>query len=582
MLRFILPQGDTARAEIEQQVQLLLRVEPTRLLTTSVAFLLTAVFLPIWLALGAMGLDLLLESLGLRLMRNLDPARHRLRYLAALGTVILSEVSFALPCLLIWQQEGDFAKATAVGLLSMTLFQLSTVRAIHLPFGMAGAIGAGLVAAIGNGYYWWHQQSLLGFAISSMGLLAALAYAFGAMFSNHALHVELMQRGVKADAANRAKGRFLAQMSHELRTPLNAIVGMGEAELAQSPDPAARARMGTLVGSAMDLAAILDDILQMAAVEEQQLPIRPVVAQPRAVIEATVALFQPVFDRAGLWLRLDFVDLRQAGGAAALQVPEHAEFDPQRLRQCLSNLLSNAQKFTQTGGASVRVSYRPQSLRAPGKPAFGVLQIDVLDTGRGISAIERATLFRPFQRGDSTHAGSGLGLAISRGIAQQMQGDLECLPSPTGALFRLTLPIRPAEITQSTPAVAMDLTGRHILVVDDIATNRLVAATYLRGMQARVEEAASGAAALSKIAAARPDLVLLDLHMPGLSGAETLAAIRALPGPHLTVVAMTADTSVAERAQYLAAGLDGCVTKPLTLQALQLGLAPHLAKAVRR
>ncbi len=575
MLRFLMP-GPDAAAQISTQLQMLTAVEPTRLLSTSIAFALMALFLPPWLVLAALGADTALEGLSFQLLRALDPITQPRRYLAAVATVFLTETSYTLCCVLIWQQDAEFAKAAAAGLLSMTLFQLSTVRAIHMPFGIAGLAAATLTALIGNGFYWLERQDWLGFAVSSIALLAAIYYGLGAMRSNHALHVEISSRGVRADAANRAKGRFLAQMSHELSTPLNAIVGMGEAELLHAPSPATQERMHTLVDSAMDLAAILDDILQMAAIEENQLPLRPTLARPKEVIEATVALFQPVFAKAGLWLRLEFISQQLPGGRLAPDLPETAEFDPQRLRQCLSNLLSNALKFTETGGATVWVSYRKQPMQRAGKAESGLLQIDVADTGRGIPAHERDLLFQPFQRGAGAHSGSGLGLAISRSIAQQMQGDLQHLPSQIGALFRLSVMIRPATTPVRLPDSTVNLAGQRILVVDDIATNRLVAATYLRGMQVRVDEVESGAEALQAIVAKRPDLVLLDLHMPGLSGIETLAAIRALPGPHLPVVAMTADASAADRALYLSSGLDGYLTKPLTMEALRLGLAKHL------
>ena len=575
MLRFLLP-GPDAAAQISNQLQMLMAVEPTRLLSTSIAFGLMALFLPPWLVLAALGLDMALEGLSLQLLRALDPISQPQRYLAAVTTVFLTETSYTWCCVLIWQQDAEFAKAAAVGLLSMTLFQLSTVRAIHLPFGIAGLTAATLTALIGNGFYWVGQQNWMGFAASSIALLAAIYYGLGAMRSNHALHREISCRGFKADAANRAKGRFLAQMSHELRTPLNAIVGMGEAELLHTPTLATQARMHTLVDSAMDLAAILDDILQMAAIEENQLPLHPVIAKPKEAIAATVALFQPVFVKAGLWLRLEFIPQRLPGGRLAPDLPDTAEFDPQRLRQCLSNLLSNALKFTETGGATVWVSYREQPLLRTNKSACGLLQIDVADTGKGIPTQERDMLFQPFQRGAGAHSGSGLGLAISRSIARQMQGDLEHLPSQGGALFRLSAMIRPTAPPALLPERAVNLAGRRILVVDDIATNRLVAATYLRGMQVSVVEVASGAAALQAVAEQRPDLVLLDLHMPGMSGMETLAAIRALPGPYLPVVAMTADASVAARALHLSAGLDGYLTKPLTMEALRHDLAKNL------
>lgn len=578
LLRKWMPDADAA-AQISSQLQVLTAMEPARLISTSIAFALMALFLPPWFVLAAFGIDIALEGLSLQLLRGLDPAIQKRRYRSTIAAVFFTEANYALCCVLVWQQDTEFAKAAAVGLLSMTLFQLSTVRAIHMPFGLAGLIAAILTALLGNGFYWLERHNGVGFAASSIALLAAISFALRAMRSNNALHLEVSRRGLRADAANRAKGRFLAQMSHELRTPLNAIVGMGEVELMHTQSPQTQARMQTLVGSAMDLAAILDDILQISAIDENQLPMRPVTARPREVIEATVALFQPVFAKAGLWLKLEFATPRMPDGRLSPELPDTAVFDPQRLRQCLSNLLSNALKFTQAGGATLRVSYRDNPHGSTANPASGQLQIDVADTGQGIPEHERDLVFQPFQRGASAHSGSGLGLAISRAIAQQMQGDLEHLPSQTGALFRLTLRIQPVTAAAPIPETPRALAGQHILVVDDIATNRLVAATYLRGMGLGVEEADGGAAALQAIVARRPDLVLLDLHMPGLSGIETLTQIRNLPGPHLPVVAMTADVSAAGRALYLSAGVDGYLTKPLTMESLRLGIAKHLPTA---
>ena len=168
-------------------------------------------------------------------------------------------------------------------------------------------------------------------------------YALAAMRSNHLLHRDLLRSERAAAAANQAKGRFVAQISHELRTPLNAILGMGEAELAQATDPRTQDRMQTLVASARELAVILDDVLEMSALGENALPIRPQPTDPQAVISATAALFQPLFAARGLELEL----------RSRARLPDCVMLDPHRLRQCLSNLLSNALKFTETGGASV-------------------------------------------------------------------------------------------------------------------------------------------------------------------------------------------------------------------------------------
>ncbi|EKD61493.1 MAG: Sensor protein, partial [uncultured bacterium] len=265
-----------AVAQISSQRRLLSQVEPMRLISSAVAFGLMALFVPPWLAMAAMGLDLLCEGIAFSLMRGLDPAQSRWRYRLVLGLVFLMELAYTVPCLMIWQQHLPFAKALAVGLVSMTLFQLTTVRAIHLPFGMAGWLAVAATTLLGNGWYWLSHDDLAGFTVSTLGVIGAIIYTLGAMRSNHALHLEISRRGDEADAGNRAKGLFLAQMSHELRTPLNAILGMGEAELASTDDPGTKDRMQTLVASARGLALMLDDILEMSGLDETGLPIRPV------------------------------------------------------------------------------------------------------------------------------------------------------------------------------------------------------------------------------------------------------------------------------------------------------------------
>jgi signal transduction histidine kinase/CheY-like chemotaxis protein len=551
--------------EIARQFDLLSRVEWVRTITTCISYGMMAMFLPLWIPLVALCVDLAMERLGLSLMRGLDPALHRTRYLASLLSVGVMELAYTLPPVLIWQLEHPFAKAIAIGAVTMTLLQLTTVRAIHLPYGLMGWGVVAAVTLIGNAVYWADAGDVQGLVLSSFAALGAVGYTFTAMASNHELHTELMRRGKAAEAANDAKSRFLAQMSHELRTPLNAILGMGQAELALAQTPETAERLGILVASAQSLGVILDDILDMSAIREGLLPIRRGPTDLRAEIDSTVAMYRALFQQAGLTLDLHLGD----------DLPARALLDAQRLRQCLSNLLSNALKHTRKGGATVCVRQDP----------MGMLSLIVTDTGAGISPAVQDAIFEPFQRGPGPVPGTGLGLSISRALARRMGGDLDLLPNATGARFRLTVALDRVEEGVSIPAPALppreaklDLGGRLILVVDDISTNRFVAATHLRLMGAAVAEAASGTEAVAEMQARRPDLVLLDMNMPDLNGIETLRLLRALPeGAKLPVVAMTADATEAHRRHYLDQGLDGYVAKPLSTASLAAALAPHLA-----
>ena len=549
--------------EVARQYDFLLDLAKTRLIMTAVAYALAAMFLPLWICLTLALIDTAAEMLCLLWMRGIDPAQQRWRYAGTHLCTGVAELAFMTAATSIWQQDTPFARPFAIGLIAMSMVQLLTVRSIHLPYGLTVWTTAIVTSVAGVGVLWAQDGGLQVLVLSITCIAAAAAFVLSAMVSNHALHVGLVQGQAAACAADRAKGRFLAQMSHELRTPLNAIIGMGEAELAGAATDAARTRLGVLVGSARGLATILDDILDMSAIGQDRLPIRPVCADPAAEIGAVTALFEQVYRSAGLTLSV------QIGP----DLPETARFDAQRLRQCLTNLLSNALKFTQQGGAVVQA----------GLDGGNHLRVTVSDTGPGIAADLQATLFQPFERGMTTQSGSGLGLSISRALARSMGGDLVLVAGAPGARFCLTIRIEPLCVADgaATPAPIADLSRFRVLVVDDIATNRLVAATYLGLWGAQVVEAAGGVAAIAMITADPPDLVLLDMNMPELDGTATLALIRALPGraARLPVVAMTADAAPVHPARYLTAGFDGYVAKPLTAERLIAVIGPLFSQA---
>ena len=237
-------------------------------------------------------------------------------------------------------------------------------------------------------------------------------------------------------------------------------------------------------------------------------PIRPAPCDPAAEIRAAAALYLPLYQAQGLGLQL----------ALSPDLPNRAVLDAQRLRQCLSNLFSNALKHTKTGG--VTLSARPG--------AEGQIEILVADTGPGIAPDLANRIFEPFQRGASDQPGSGLGLSITRALARSMAGDLVLLPSEQGARFRLTLSYGredPAPSAGPAPAPTRTAAAR-VLIVDDIATNRLVARTHLRLLGLETDEATSGSEALEMIRTSPPDMVFLDMNMPGLDGQIGRASCR--------------------------------------------------------
>ena len=556
------PSDQSTTEEIRRQLDLLWRERWGRLPLTCLALMLTVIYLPLWFSLLCLVIDIAAELLSMRYMRALDPKRHVNRYRFVLACMFVMQFAYTLPASLIWMGETSYAKALAVGLILTTLMQLISARTIHIPFGYMGFAAVALPALTANTAYWLSQGDYAGLGLSSIATIGCLAYTMIAMLSNHRLHRTSARDRQAALNSTHAKGRFLAQMSHELRTPLNAILGMGHAELRRNRDTLAQNRLSVLIAAAEGLSTILDDILDMSAIEAGRLPIRPQPVLPSEEINATLGLFQPGIIEAGLTLTTDI-----GPGLERVWL-----LDPQRMRQCLSNLLSNALKNTLRGGIHVTARHTQDS-------AGPLLQIEVADTGQGIPSHLHRTLFDPFVLSRTPRPGTesnGLGLSISRTMAQQMGGDLTIaanVPNQIGARFILTLRLGVAAQDQTIapppapeiPPPVVRTAGLQVLVVDDIATNRLVASTYLRMLGATMIEAASGAEALVILTSQRPDLVLLDMNMPEMSGLQTLEKIRALPGDigKLPVIAMTADAMAEHRDRYLDSGIDGYLAKPV-------------------
>ena len=373
-----------------------------------------------------------------------------------------------------------------------------------------------------------------------------------------------------AERANRAKSEFLANMSHEIRTPLNGIVGTAEV-LARSNLPAPSQELVELIrASGETLAGLLSDILDQARIEAGQLRIEA----------APFHLGDLVRSVEGLWrLRADENGVRLT---AAIEPSADRAFlgDPLRVRQVLTNFVSNAIKFTSAGSIEIDVA----------EAGAGRVRLAVRDTGVGFDEEQRARIFGRFEQADGSitrrFGGTGLGLAISQQLTTLMGGVINCASIVgEGSTFWVELPLEPADLPEAAaPAAAPVIADRplKVLIADDHPTNRKVAELMLREAGAEFVSVEDGAAALAAVQAEAFDVVLMDMQMPVMDGLRATRAIRdherAADRPRTPVLMLTANALREHVAAGQAAGADGHVAKPITANGLFKAIAEALNK----
>ena len=391
-----------------------------------------------------------------------------------------------------------------------------------------------------------------------------------------ALSESLREKSAQADASNKAKGEFLANMSHEIRTPMNGIIGFTDLALDTRLEPTQRSYIETVKRSAQSLLVIINEILDFSKIESGAMELESIPLDWQALIHHALQGLSFEAKQKGLAMSCKLAD----------QMPLDCLGDPGRISQVLNNLCHNAVKFTDHGFVAVKVQARHVDANTC------EVHLAVQDSGIGIAPEKHAAVFNAFSQGDASttrqFGGTGLGLTISKRLVEGMGGRMWLESAPgQGSTFYFSLPLqRGAQNLLPPPAVPVPQVHKHarqvpqctmqksclkVLLVEDNPINQLLAKAILTNLGHHVELACDGRQALDLFATRQWDMVLMDIHMPVMSGLDATRHIRQqeAPGRHTPIVATTAGAMEADRAACMAAGMDDYLAKPYTPQVLQ-------------
>ena len=373
----------------------------------------------------------------------------------------------------------------------------------------------------------------------------------------------------QALASARAKSQFLAIMSHELRTPMNGVLAVAELLRRQPLNDASHAHVQTIVDSSEALLRILQDALDLSRAEAGELEMNPAPTPLRALVDDIEQMWAPRASQDAVRLMVGYE------GDTELC----AEIDGVRLKQVFNNLIGNALKFARNGVVEA-------SLKAWTDKGVVRMEARVRDDGPGVDGDRVDAIFEPFVHGSGPD-GAGLGLSICRQIVDRMEGRIWAENNAgRGATFAfdvsapLSAPVEDAATNVSALAELELQSNPHILIVDDNATNRVVAQALCEMFGCSSETAEDGIEALEAVQARPFDLILMDIKMPRMDGVQATQAIRDLTGPerNIPIIALTANADPDDAKHYLSIGMAAVVEKPIKPERLRMAMNAALSE----